>query len=182
MHEETAMKNRTTLKESNFLFHTGTHGMDKINNTSARVLIVEDNDDDYEVTFRALEEAGLKNPVIRCDNGDDVLDYMAGDDMYADKTKFPRPGLILLDLNIPGANGRDVLAEIRATELWKLIPVIVFTTSDDPKDIQHCYDSGANSYIRKPVDIDRFFNAISTLKSYWFEVNVFPKIEDKEVV
>lgn len=155
------------------LFHHRRDNVKPIETSSTHMLIVEDNDDDYEVTYRALDDAGLCNPVIRCDNGDDVLDYIANEGDYTKKDNYPLPGIILLDLNIPGANGHDVLTEIRASPTWKHVPVIVFTTSDDPKDIEHCYHAGANSYIRKPVDIDGFFNAIKTLKSYWFEINVF---------
>ena len=84
--------------------------------------------------------------------------------------------MILLDLNLPGTDGRDVLAEIKRDEHLKLIPVVVLTTSSDERDIEKCYQAGANSYMKKPVDLGGFVSAIQRLKDYWFEIVILPKV------
>lgn len=140
------------------------------------ILIVEDSDEDYFATVRAFKKSGLGNPVYRCESGDDALDYLFRQGKYADPESSPRPGVILLDLNLPGTDGREVLQEIKKDSLLRKLPVIVLTTSDDARDIERCYTEGANSYIQKPVDIDRFIEAIKRLKDYWFEIVILPKI------
>jgi two-component system response regulator len=125
--------------------------------------------------MRAFQKAGLKNEVIHCEDGDAALDYLFRRADYADPAKSPKPGIILLDLNLPGTDGRDVLEQIKSDAALRQIPVIVLTTSIDERDIEGCYRMGANSYIQKPVDIDGFFHAIQTLKDYWFEVVILPR-------
>ena len=139
---------------------------------SQPILLVEDSPEDYEATLRAFRRSGLKNPLVRCEDGDQALDYLYRRGKYADA---PRPGVILLDLNLPGTDGREVLAEIKKEEGLKQIPVVVLTTSADERDISACYRSGANSYIQKPVDIEGFVKAIERLNGYWFEVVILPK-------
>ena len=138
------------------------------------ILLVEDNDEDFEATKRAFGKTGLKNPIFRCEDGDDALDYLFQRGDYT-KEKAPRPGIILLDLNMPGTDGREVLKTIKSDESLKSIPVVVLTTSKDAQDIQDCYASGANSYMHKPVDLHGFFHAIERLANYWFEFVIFPK-------
>ena len=94
---------------------------------------------------------------------------------YTNPADSPRPGIILLDLNLPGTDGREVLAEIKGDPSLKTIPVIVLTTSTDEIDIERCYQAGANSYVHKPVGLDGFMTALQRLKDYWFEIVVFPK-------
>ncbi len=144
-------------------------------NSSQLILIVEDSDEDYEATIRAFSKSSLRNPVFRCADGNDALDYVFSRGNYTDKEKFPRPGIILLDLNLPVTNGREVLKHIKKDPATKKIPVIVLTTSDDKVDIMQCYDEGANSYIHKPVDLIRFMEAIERLREYWFEIVILPK-------
>lgn len=141
-------------------------------NTNALILIVDDSDVDYEVTLRGLRKAGLANPIARCADGDDALDYLFQRGAHAGAQ---RPYLILLDLNMPGTDGREVLQAIKSDADLRKIPVVVLTTSDDPRDIEQCYAIGANSYVRKPVDLDGFMEAIRRLKDYWFEVVVMPR-------
>jgi two-component system response regulator len=117
----------------------------------------------------------LKNEVHRCEDGEEALDYLYRRGKYADPASSPRPGVILLDLNLPGTDGRQVLSEIKTADQLKDIPVVVLTTSVDERDISACYRAGANSYIQKPVDVDGFFKAIERLKGYWFEVVILPK-------
>jgi CheY-like chemotaxis protein len=142
------------------------------------ILIVEDSDIDYETTLRAFKKSNMANPVQRCEDGEDALDYLFQRDRYSDADKSPRPDLILLDLNLPGTDGREVLEEIKKDPKLKPIPVIVLTTSSDEDDIEVCYRSGANSYIQKPVDLQGFFAAIQRLKDFWFEVVLLPKHEE----
>jgi CheY-like chemotaxis protein len=139
------------------------------------ILLVEDSPEDFEATVRAFKRSGLKNPIFRCEDGDGALDFLYQRGPYTDPEKAPRPGVILLDLNLPGTDGREVLAEIKRDESLRPIPVIVLTTSNDDRDVEACYQAGANSYIQKPVDMEGFVRAIERLKGYWFEVVVLPK-------
>lgn len=139
------------------------------------LLVVEDSDDDFHATTRAFKKAGLSNPVQRCTNGDQVLDYLYRRGEFADPAKSPRPGLILLDLNLPGTDGREVLRVLKSDPVLHSLPVIVLTTSIAEQDIQRCYDYGANSYVQKPVDLQGLVVAMTRLKEYWLEVAVLPK-------
>ena len=142
---------------------------------SQPILLVEDSPEDFEATLRAFRRSGLKNPIVRCEDGEEALDYLHRRGAYAAPERSPRPGVVLLDLNLPGTDGRQVLAEIKAVDRLKDIPVVVLTTSSDERDIKACYQAGANSYIQKPVDIDSFVKAIERLNGYWFEVVILPK-------
>lgn len=140
------------------------------------ILIAEDSEDDYEITVHALKKSGnLKNELFRCEDGQEVLDYLNKTGKYADIENWKLPGIILLDLNMPGVDGRAALREIKSDMKLKNIPIVVLTTSDDEIDIQACYKDGANTYIQKPVDLDGFFSAIKKLKDYWFEIAILPK-------
>ena len=139
------------------------------------ILIVEDSPEDYEATVRGFRNSGLANPIYHCEDGDEALDFLFRQGEYADPAKAPRPGIILLDLNLPGTDGREVLAEIKKDGKLKKIPVVVLTTSGDERDIDQCYENGASSYIVKPVSFSAFMEAIQRLKEYWFEIVVLPK-------
>jgi CheY-like chemotaxis protein len=141
------------------------------------ILLVEDSPEDFEATERAFRRSGLKNPIYRCADGDEALDYLYRRGAYADPASAPRPGIILLDLNLPGTDGREVLETVKRDDSFKQIPVIVLTTSSDERDVQACYSAGANSYIQKPVDLDGFMKAIEHLNGYWFEVVILPRVE-----
>lgn len=143
--------------------------------TTQVILVVEDSDDDFHATARAFKKAGLANPVRRCTNGDQALDYLFRRGDYADPEQSPPPGIILLDLNLPGTDGREVLQTIKLDAQLHRIPVIVLTTSSAEQDIQRCYDYGANSYMQKPVDLQGFVQAMTRLKEYWFEVAILPR-------
>lgn len=142
---------------------------------SQAILIVEDNDDDFFAITRAFKKVGLANPMQRCTNGDQALDYLFRRGEFSDNGNAPRPGIILLDLNLPGTDGRQVLRAIKGDPSLKKIPVIVLTTSRARQDIEKCYADGANSYIQKPVDMSGFVQAIARLKEYWFEIAILPK-------
>ncbi len=143
--------------------------------TGDLILLVEDSPEDFVATVWALRRAGLANPLHRCEDGEEALDYLYAAGRYAAPAKAPRPGLILLDLNLPGTDGRDVLAEIKQHDQLKKIPVLVLTTSTDKRDIDKCYQMGANSYVKKPVDQAGFMTAIQRLTDYWFGVVVLPR-------
>jgi two-component system response regulator len=136
------------------------------------ILIVEDSPEDYAATERAFRKSGLRNPIQHCSDGDEALDFLFRRDRFTDA---PHPGIILLDLNLPGTDGREVLNEIKCDPQLKMIPVVVLTTSSDERDVQACYAAGANSYIQKPLSIEGFLTAIQRLSEYWFEVVIFPK-------
>ena len=137
------------------------------------VLLVEDSPEDFETTRRAFRRAGLRNPMLHCATGDDALDFLYRRGRYTAATA-PRPGIILLDLNLPGTDGRAVLAEIKAAAGLSEIPVVVLTTSADRRDVEACYQAGANSYVQKPVNLDAFMEAIQRLHDYWFDVVILP--------
>ncbi len=144
------------------------------NSPNQPILLVEDSPEDFETAERAFRRSGLKNPIIRCADGDEALELLFRRGRFADA---PRPGVVLLDLNLPGTDGREVLTEIKADPQLKHIPVIVLTTSSDDRDVQACYKAGASSYIQKPVDLDGFMRAIERLNDYWFEVVILPKAQ-----
>ena len=139
------------------------------------ILLVEDSPEDFETTCRAFRKSGLKNPILLCSDGDEALDFLHRRGRFADPAVSPRPGIILLDLNLPGTDGRQVLEEIKSTDALKQIPVIVLTTSSDERDVNACYRAGANSYVQKPVDLEGFLRAIERLNDYWFEVVILPR-------
>ncbi len=134
---------------------------------SQLILIVEDSLDDFETTKRAFSKTNLHNTLRHLLSGEEALDYLR-----SDSTK--KPGLILLDLNMPGIDGRKTLEIIKQTPGLKKIPVVILTTSDDERDVQACYELGANTYIQKPVDFDGLIAAIKRLKEYWFEIALLP--------
>ncbi|MDP4027579.1 MAG: response regulator [Gallionella sp.] len=144
-------------------------------NSAKSILIVEDNDDDYLATVRAFKKANLANPINRCTNGDQALDYLYHRGEFSEPGKAPQPSIILLDLNLPGTDGRGVLQIIKADPALMKIPVIVLTTSDAEQDIEKCYAAGANSYVKKPVDLEGFIKAIARLTEYWLDVSILPK-------
>jgi CheY-like chemotaxis protein len=141
------------------------------------LLLVEDSPEDRLATLRAFKKAGLANPVFCCASGDEALEFLHQRGPYSDPSTAPRPGVILLDLNMPGTDGREVLNEIKQDDRLKTIPVIVLTTSSDARDIDSCYKAGANSYVTKPVDLPGFLQAVQRLTQWWFEVVVLPKPE-----
>ncbi len=138
------------------------------------ILVVEDSMADFQTIQRMFRKNGMHNPVCHCETGQDALKFLENVTSSEDPDAFPRPGIILLDLNLPGIDGRDILKQIKTHDDLKSIPVIVFTTSDAERDIQDCYKQGANSYITKPVDLEKFRDVVLLIKSYWFKTVALP--------
>jgi two-component system, response regulator len=136
------------------------------------ILLVEDSDDDAELTIRAFKAARLTNPILRFEDGGEVLDYLFGHGKYTGRDIEQMPVVILLDLKLPGRSGLDVLAAVRANERTKHIPVVVLTSSREDKDRFGAYDNHANSYVQKPVNYDTFVVAAHQLGLYWTVLNV----------
>jgi two-component system response regulator len=132
------------------------------------ILVIDDSLDDFEATKRAFAKSNLANVIRHARSGELALAYLRSDDAVM-------PGLILLDLNMPGLDGRKTLDIIKRSPTLKKIPVVILTTSDDERDIKACYELGANTYVQKPVDFDGLINAIKRLKEYWFEIALLPK-------
>lgn len=139
------------------------------------ILIVEDSDEDFFATTRAFKKAKLSNPVVRCEDGDEALDYLLQTGRFADKGLSPRPAIVLLDLNLPGTDGREILKEMKDNPELKDIPVIVMTTSSNDWDVNKCYKYGANSYVLKPISFEGYINAVQKLNDYWFNIVLLPK-------
>lgn len=139
------------------------------------ILMVEDSREDFVATERALRKAGMANPIFHCEDGDEALDYLYRKGDYSDPKTSPRPSIILLDLNMPGTDGREVLGELKSDEDLKDIPVIVLTTSTDERDIEECYRIGASSYVPKPVKMDGFMDAIERMADFMFEIAILPR-------
>src|SRR6266705_3289934 len=133
------------------------------------ILLVEDNPNDEMLTLRALKKNNIKNEVIVAHDGTEALDYL-----FASENPRPLPQVVLLDLKLPKVDGLEVLQRIRSDPRTKRLPVVVLTSSNEEKDLVTCYDLGANSYIRKPVDFNQFTEAVRELGLYWLVLNEPP--------
>ncbi|REL37162.1 response regulator [Thalassotalea euphylliae] len=151
-----------------------------MDNKVGTILLVDDNPDDFEATFRGLRKNQLLNPVAWCQSGQDAKDYLYHEGKHSGKNAAEKPIIILLDLNMPGLDGRELLRIIKQDMALKGIPVVVLTTSTDPHDIEACYNLGASTYIQKPVSFEGLTQAIGTIKDYWFGIAVLPGSEQKE--
>ncbi|MFD2512492.1 response regulator [Pontibacter locisalis] len=140
------------------------------------ILIADDDAEDRMLVKDALEESRLKNSIQFVENGEELMDYLHRRGKFSDEQKYPTPGLILLDLNMPKKDGREALREIKADERLRLIPVVVLTTSKAEEDILRTYDLGVSSFITKPVTFSSLVDVMKTLSKYWFEIVELPKI------
>jgi len=138
------------------------------------ILLVEDNADDEALTMRSLRKAKIANEITVTRDGADALDFVFGRGRHAGRDVAHLPALILLDLNLPKIGGHDVLQELRSDERTKLVPVVVLTSSSEDEDKLRSYKSGANSYVRKPVEFGAFANAVGQLGMYWMLLNETP--------
>ncbi len=151
-----------------------THNDDTPNTVLPPMLIVEDSDEDFETITRLLRRSPINVPIQRCITGDQALDFLYRTGNYLHQADVQRPGLIVLDLNLPGTDGREVLRRIKHDQTLHSIPVVVFTTSNNPKDIEECYEYGVNTYIIKPINFEQLKRDIQVLITYWFEVSTLP--------
>ncbi len=131
------------------------------------ILLVEDNPDDVDLTLRALKQNNILNKVVVARDGVEALDYLMGTGAHADRETRQLPVVTLLDLKLPRIDGLEVLKKIRETELTRLLPVVILTSSSEESDLVSGYQLGANSYIRKPVDFKEFIEAVRLLGLYW---------------
>jgi len=138
------------------------------------ILLVEDNPDDEALTIRAFAKNRITNPVVVAHDGVEALDYLFATGAYAGRKEEERPSVVLLDLKLPKLDGLDVLKRIRADERTRLLPVVILTSSKEEQDIIDGYRFGCNSYVRKPVDFDRFLEAARQLGLYWLLLNEAP--------
>ncbi len=138
------------------------------------ILIAEDDPDDRMLTIRALEQNRLANDIKWVEDGEELMDYLHRRGIYADGVHAPRPGLILLDLNMPRMDGREALQAIKADPELRRIPVVVLTTSCAEQDIVQSYDLGVNAFVTKPVTFVELANAIRVLGNFWFQIVKLP--------
>jgi CheY-like chemotaxis protein len=141
---------------------------------SVTILMADDDPDDRLLTHEAWEDNRLINPLHFVEDGEQLMDYLHRRGGYTDLVGEPLPGLILLDLNMPKKSGREALAEIKADDTLRRIPVVILTTSKAEEDILRTYDLGANSFVVKPVTFDALVDLVKTLATYWFEIVELP--------
>jgi CheY-like chemotaxis protein len=138
------------------------------------ILLVEDNPTDAELTMRALKKSRLANRVVHVVDGEEALDFLFARGAFSDRNVENGPKVILLDLKLPKVDGLEVLKIIKSDARTKIIPVVVLTSSKQEKDMVQSYESGVNSYIVKPVDFDKFMEAVNALGMYWLLLNQKP--------
>ncbi|MFS8137782.1 MAG: response regulator [Thermomonas sp.] len=145
-------------------------------NQSKEILLVEDNPDDVELTRIAFAEAGSEHVIRVVSDGAEAVDYLLGRGVHAGRDLSEQPALVLLDLNLPKLNGREVLQAIRESPETRTLPVVVLTTSAEPLDVGSVYELGANSYIQKPVEFERFVDVVRQIGLYWLVLNQPPNV------
>lgn len=138
------------------------------------ILIVEDNPDHLELTVLTLEEQGVAAKIAVARDGAEALDFLFGQGNHAGRDTQHQPTFILLDMKLPKLSGLDVLRSVRANPLTALVPVVMLTSSSEQSDIVACYQSGANSFVRKPVDFGEFTEKLNLLQAYWLGANECP--------
>lgn len=144
---------------------------------NANILLVEDNEDDVALTLRAFRKAKIANPVVVARDGVEALDYLFGTGSHAGRDTNQLPAIILLDLKLPRMDGLEVLRRIQADARLRMVRTVILTSSNEEPDIQKSYELGATSYIRKPVDFDKFVEAVGALGVYWLLLNETPPIQ-----
>ncbi|MBE9200967.1 MULTISPECIES: response regulator [unclassified Nodularia (in: cyanobacteria)] len=142
--------------------------------TSVTILMADDDEDDRILVREALLESQLPIDLHIVSNGEELLNYLYNRGLYTDKSQAPRPGLILLDLNMPLKSGLEVLEDIKTDAILRSIPVIVLSTSNDKEDIYHTYNLGASSFITKPVTFAALVEMIKSIGKYWFQIVQLP--------
>ena len=138
------------------------------------ILMADDDPDDRMLTQKALKQSRVANNFYTVEDGEELMDYLYRRGKFSDGKSAPRPGVILLDLNMPKKSGREALEEIKAHPDLRCIPVVILTTSRTEEDIFRSYDLGANSYISKPVTFEGLVEAMKNISQYWFEIVELP--------
>ena len=144
--------------------------------TTPSVLLVEDEPNDILLTRRAFKKAQLQCDLQIVSDGDSAVDYLAGQNQFADRNKHPLPTLMLLDLKLPRRSGHEILEWVRNQPGLKRLPVVVLTSSKESDDLRKAYDLGANSYLLKPVDFDEFLSVVHQVSGYWLRTNEPPPL------
>ncbi len=142
-----------------------------LNYRPIEILLVEDSPSDANLTIREFNRAKIANNLHWVENGEDAMDYLHN---QGDFTNVPRPDLILLDLNLPGMDGREVLAEVKADASLKRIPIVILTTSTDEEDVLRSYNLNANCYVTKPIDIHQFIHVVQLINEFWLAAVKLP--------
>jgi chemotaxis family two-component system response regulator Rcp1 len=146
------------------------------NNEPIEILLVEDNPGDARLAVEALKDSKVHNNLYHVEDGEEAMEFLRRRGEYADA---PQPDLVLLDLNLPRKDGREVLEEIKADPNLRCIPVVVLTTSEAERDLVRTYDLHANAYVVKPLDLDRFIEVVQAIEDFWFAiVKLPPKVEE----
>lgn len=138
------------------------------------ILLVEDSDADSETTTRILAKCPAAPAIYRCSDGDEALAFLRHRMAHTDSENQESPGVVLLDLNLPGLGGRDVLKQIKTDDSLRHIPVVILTTSTDQSDVSFCYRAGASGYMTKPVDLEKFSQNIRDFHAFWFGTVLLP--------
>ena len=139
-----------------------------------QILLVEDNDDDVQLTLRAFRKSDLVSTVTVVRDGVEAFNYLLATGEYASRNPDVLPDLVLLDIKLPRVDGVQVLERLRSHPRTRLIPIVILTSSAEPKDLLTCYTLGANSYVRKPIDFQQFTRALHQIGSYWLQTNQAP--------
>jgi two-component system response regulator len=139
--------------------------------TSGIILLVEDNPNDEALTLRAFRKSGITNVVVVVRDGAEALDYLFGSGTFDGRDSRKLPSVILMDLNLPKIGGLEVVRRVRADMRTALVPIVILTSSDEEEDRLKGYESGANSYVRKPVEFNKFASAVAQLGLYWLILN-----------
>ncbi|MFE4106669.1 response regulator [Almyronema epifaneia] len=141
------------------------------------ILLIEDDANDIFLIKRAFRLANLNNAIYTAKDGDAAVQYLRGENAYADRLQYPIPGLVILDLKLPKRSGLEVLAWMRQQPVIKRIPVVVLTSSNQHVDVDQAYEAGVNSYLVKPVAFDALISMVSAINDYWIRFNKYPSIE-----
>lgn len=153
---------------------------DSVCNNAITILMADDDEDDCFLVEKAFKASRLCNDLRFVGDGEELMDYLYRRGAFAGEGKAPRPGLILLDLNMPKMDGREALKEVKGNPAFRDIPVVVLTTSKDEEDVLRSYDLGANSFITKPVTFEGLVEVVKSLGKYWFEIVELPVPLKKE--
>jgi CheY-like chemotaxis protein len=140
------------------------------------LLVVEDSNEDFKMLQRLMRRMAVNAPIYRCVDGDETLNFLARQQSDRSTKPVTRPSAILLDINLPGLDGRDLLARLKQDECFKEIPIVVFTTSSNPADIELCYQRGANGYLIKPMDSEELQKTVRAFVDYWLYANTSPNL------